>query len=197
MKRIFNIPYKFEITLIMEKEGQPDEEQRLFFRKGKSETFFHLLLKLIAYCYFWDKNKRLIIEPNFKFRKYKPDLISFSPSEIPRRMTQEIDLWIECKKLSIKKLIKLSHNLPHSKIYWFHTQKAFQKILSNIKIKLKLKALKNLKLIGVTSKYNPFKSLAIELGKKNQAWQLQRIEDQLVLTNGFWKEVILFSSINL
>jgi hypothetical protein len=197
MKKKLNIPYQFDITLIMEKRGNHKEERRLYLRKGKNETFLHILFKLLAYCYFWDKEKDLIIEPNFRFRKYKPDLISFKPSEIPNRLEKEVKIWVECKKVALKKLKGLVNSLPHSEIYWFHKETYFQKVLKSSKVKNKLRGLTNLNLIGIKSQKYPIDSLALELGGKNPGWMLKRLDTHLKLTTDILKEIVTFSSIKL
>lgn len=52
MNKNYHIPFYFDITLVMGKEGHPNEEQKLYLRKGASETFLHILIKLLTYCYF-------------------------------------------------------------------------------------------------------------------------------------------------
>ena len=32
------------------------ESRRLILRKGRMESNLHIILKILAYCYFWDKN---------------------------------------------------------------------------------------------------------------------------------------------
>ena len=60
MEKSLNLPYQFDLKIIMEKEDQLSEKQRLYLRKGRSETFLHILIKILAYCYFWEEKESLI-----------------------------------------------------------------------------------------------------------------------------------------
>ncbi|MBD3254167.1 MAG: hypothetical protein GF383_03700 [Candidatus Lokiarchaeota archaeon] len=173
MGEAFNIPYSFSINLIMDSRRIQTEGRTLYLRKGKTETFLHILLKILAYCYFWDEEEQLIIEPDFRYRKFKPDLISFSQSRIPKRLEREIDLWVECKKVSIKKLIKLSRGLPHSRIYWVQEEKMLTRILKTSKLRNKLKKLSNVNLLSIRTHDVSLRPLALELGMQNPTWKLQ------------------------
>ncbi len=142
--------------------------RRIVLRKGRMESKFHIILKILAYCYFWDRN--LIVEPRFRFNRYKPDLISWKKSEIPTKDELIPDLWIECKAVKIKKLIKLSQALPLSTVVWIHFLQPLSRTIKIIQSKKKkYKLASNIQLIGVeTSNKNQ-----ISLGESIDADYLQ------------------------
>jgi len=188
----FNIPYQFEITVTMEKNEKNREIRRLYFRKGHSETFHHILIKFLAYCYFWDEPRELIIEPNFRFKGYKPDLLQLIPSEIPRRMKKDVGIWVECKNVAVKKLLKLAKTLPRSQVYWFHIDHYFERLLANLKMLRKFESHTNLKLIGIDMTNQVYNFLAYQMGVKNLEWFIQRDGEKLKITDRTWKREIEF-----
>jgi len=188
----FNLPYRFEIEVIMEKNGEVEEGQTLYFRKGHSETFHHIFLKFLAYCYFWDEPRELIIEPNYRFKGYKPDLLQLIPSEIPRRLKKEVGIWVECKDVAVKKLLKLAKTLPRSQIYWFHLDHHFERLLANPKTLRNLETHTNIKLIGIDITTQEYDFLANQMGIKNLKWFIQRDGAKLIITDRTWKREIEF-----
>ncbi|TFF94108.1 MAG: hypothetical protein EU543_02065 [Promethearchaeota archaeon] len=176
----------------MEKNKENRESRKLFFRKGHSETFHHLLFKFLAYCYFWDEPRELIIEPNYRFKGYKPDLLQLIPSEIPRRLRKDVGIWVECKDVAIKKLLKLAKTLHRSHIYWFHLDHYFERLLANPKILKKFDSQTNLKLIGIDMTYQEYDFLAYQMGDNNLEWFIQRDEETLIIIDRTWKKEIEF-----
>ncbi|MFO8018772.1 MAG: hypothetical protein R6U96_09065 [Promethearchaeia archaeon] len=188
----FNLPYQFEISIIMEMEDKPNEEQRLYLRKGHSETFHHLLIKILAYCFFWNEPERLIIEPSFRFRGYKPDLLSLVPPANPRKLEQEVGIWVECKNVTLKKLEKLSKALPRSKICWFNLESSFRGLFKSLKQRKKLFSHRNLKLIGIKLEKDVYEFLAYNLGRKNPIWYVSRNLNTFEISNGSWIKNVEF-----
>ena len=137
------------VLLTNTKSDKEQEQEKLFLYKGKTESALHIILKLLAYLYFWPSRKKLIIEPNLKFHKYKPDLISYRDPELPTSTEREIDVWVECKKVHIKKIMKLGRFFPHCDVYWFHKKSYFD----SLEVKFNSRKWKNLppntNLIGV------------------------------------------------
>ncbi|MFO7795643.1 MAG: hypothetical protein ACQERB_01840 [Promethearchaeati archaeon] len=187
-----NLSYQFEIIVTMEKNEENRESRKPFFRKGHSETFHHLLLKFLAYCYFWDEPRELIIEPNYRVEGYKPDLLQLIPSEIPRRLKKDVGIWVECKDVSEKKLLKLAKTLPRGQIYWFHIDHYFERLLSHPKILKKFDSHTNLKLIGIDMTYQEYDFLAYQMGGRNLKWFIQRNEETLIIIDRRWKREIEF-----
>jgi uncharacterized protein YaeQ len=187
-----NIPYQFEMSLIMKKNTLLDEERHLYLRKGRSETFQHILIKILAYIYFWDDAGKFEIEPNFRFKGYKPDLIKLIPSDIPRRLNKEVGLWVECKDVNINKLQRLARNLPNSGIYWFNLASYFRILLNNLKILQKIKQYDNLHLIGIVLQKSDYNFLARELGRNNIEWGVEKNENTLLLYTKNWNKKVEF-----
>lgn len=94
-------------------------------------------------------------------------------------------------------MLDLSKALPHSIIYWFHRKKSFQNILSYSKMKRKISARKNIKLVGIESSPTTLKSFSIKLAEKNQTWILERKNNRLGINNGNWLEYITYSQLQL
>jgi len=44
------------------------ESRRLILQKGRMESKQHIILKILAYCYFWDRN--LVIEPHVRLNRF-------------------------------------------------------------------------------------------------------------------------------
>jgi hypothetical protein len=187
-----NLPYRIKITLIKNNNNEPNEIVDLYLRKGHSETFLHILIKILAYCYFWDNQKRFTIEPNYRFLGYKPDLISFIPSDIPRRLEKEVGIWVECKDVKIKKLKKLASSLPRSKIFWFNIERYFHNLLKSTKIRKQLNKFDNLYLIGITGKAKDIKFLTDTLTKKNLSWVLEIHNNILEISSKTWTRSIKY-----
>lgn len=145
--------------------------RRIILRKGRMESKFHIILKILAYCYFWDRN--LIVEPRFRFNRYKPDLISWKESEIPTKEELIPDLWIECKAVKLKKLIRLSKALPLSTIIWIHFLKPLSRTVKNFQSKKKKYNLaSNLKLIGIETSNNNQVFLGGSIDAKYLQWEV-------------------------
>jgi hypothetical protein len=115
-----SVPLKIKLKLKFSTENGSFNRQSLIVHKAKSESVTHIILKLFAFIYFYKSHQELIIEPRFRFRGFKPDLVAFKNPEIPQEVKPDIDIWIECKKVKISKLKKLARYLPTATIYWFH-----------------------------------------------------------------------------
>ncbi len=172
------ISRKITVTLEREYESREIEVRQLILRKGRSETSLHVVLKLLAYLYFW--NSSLIIEPKFRFRKYKPDLISFRTPEIPVETNFDINQWVECKHVKIEKLIKLGRILPHSDIFWFHKFDILRHNLNNILSKRKWNLTSNIHLIGVKIKRGIWDMLQSSLFVNPPNWKFIRFEKEVI-----------------
>lgn len=132
----------------------------------------HLLVKILALCYFGDDLNAFNIEPSFRFRRYKPDLLKLRGSDVPNQITPEVDTWVECKQVSVDKLVKLARYLPAAEIYWFHTAHHFETLLRDPKHRRPLKKAKNLSLIGIDLTREFSTHLQDELAQKNPHWDV-------------------------
>ncbi|MHA2504213.1 MAG: hypothetical protein ACXAE3_15245 [Candidatus Kariarchaeaceae archaeon] len=122
------------------------EQRRLVLRKGPQETHLHILLKVLAYLFFW--NRDLTIEPSFRHHGYRPDLLAMRPHPDPKIVEDEIDLWVECKQVKLAKLDDLVRycNAP---IYWFHTLRHLKRAVLPRSLK-KFKRLSKVVMIGIS-----------------------------------------------
>ena len=77
-----NVSRKISLQRNLLKTKDLIEIDQLILRKGKQESYLHILIKILAYIYFWDVKKQIIIEPK-SIGRYKSDLISYQDHEIP------------------------------------------------------------------------------------------------------------------
>ncbi|MCM8775142.1 MAG: YaeQ family protein [Candidatus Omnitrophica bacterium] len=80
--------------------------KKLVLVKSELELRTHVVLKLLAYLLFYDP--RLQIETSVDMH-YKPDLVIPGESGIP-------ELWIDCGKIALRKVEKISTKLRASRI---------------------------------------------------------------------------------
>ena len=157
------------------------ESRRLILQKGRMESKQHIILKILAYCYFWERN--LAIEPHFRLNRFKPDLIAWRKSEIPTQENLVPDLWIECKHVKLKKLRKLSRKLPFSQIVWIHSKQSLTRTLKNIQSRKKSIFLSsNVQLIGIETSETNWESLKDSINVKKLHWGvLRHSSDRMVI----------------
>lgn len=135
------IPRKLSLTLLIN-----SVRHKLVLHKGKQETFDHIILKIIAYAYFQDFD--MIVEPRYRFRGYRPDLLVLKDPPNPKSTEKVVDKWVECKHVALEKLDKLVRYLHHANIYWFHFYSKLQQTLSTRNLK-KFPRLSQVVTIGV------------------------------------------------
>ena len=169
-----SIPLKLDIKLENTLNDGTIEYRHLILRKGKLESIYHILLKLLAYIYFLNRDVNLIIEPSFLYRRYKPDLIAFRVPEIPHETEPEVNIWVECKKVKSSKLKKLSRYLPSSEIYWFHTYPTLLKVIKTKKVAFST----NIHLIGIELNHKNRLHLENSLLKQKLVWKILQITDE-------------------
>ncbi|MHA2203659.1 MAG: hypothetical protein ACW991_08210 [Candidatus Hodarchaeales archaeon] len=158
------------------------ESRRIILRKGRMESKLHIILKVLAYCYFWDKN--LIIEPHFRLNRFKPDLISWRKPEIPTKEKLIPELWIECKQVKLKKLKKLSRALPLSQIIWIHSKQSLTRIIRNIQSrKRRYSLVSNVQVIGIETSKSNWEALEESINIKKPQWGINRHSNTLMKIN--------------
>lgn len=158
------------------------ESRRIILRKGRMESKLHIVLKVLAYCYFWERN--LTIEPRFRLKRYKPDLISWRKPEIPTKEELIPDLWIECKHVKLKKLIKLSRVLPLSTIVWIHTMQSLTRTIEKIQSKGdKNQLASNIQLIGIETENKNWKSLEESVNTQLLQWEINELANNSMVIN--------------
>ena len=168
------ISRKLPIKIFWESyETEEGESRRIILQKGRMESKQHIILKILAYCYFWDKD--LVIEPHFRLSRFKPDLIAWRKSEIPTQENLIPDLWIECKHVKLKKLRKLSRILPFSQIVWIHSKQSLSRTLKIIQSKKKNRNLNsNVQMIGIEASEADWESLMDSINVKKLHWGVRR-----------------------
>lgn len=125
------------------------ETVRLYLRKGHSETYTHVLFKVLAYAYFHESGATIGIEPNIRVRGYRPDLVAFRPPAISGRADPELDLWVECKQVGFDKLQKLARYRPHARLVWVHHARYFDRVLASRQARRHHIKLRALHLVGL------------------------------------------------
>ncbi|UCG01801.1 MAG: hypothetical protein JSW11_19620 [Candidatus Heimdallarchaeota archaeon] len=174
---------KLPFRIIWEASTPGEVEYRnLILRKGRMETNLHIALKVLAYCYFWDRN--LTIEPLFRLNRYKPDLIAWRKSEIPTKEKLIPDLWIECKNVKLKKLSKLSRLLPFSEIIWVNSKQLLTRTIKSIQSKKQREILaSNVQLIGIETSKQSWESLEDSINVKKPEWKINRHSNTSMVIN--------------
>ncbi|MFW9904583.1 MAG: hypothetical protein ACFFFH_09645 [Candidatus Thorarchaeota archaeon] len=167
------ISHKLSIKIFWESYVTEEVElRRLILQKGRMESKQHIILKILAFCYFWDRN--LVIEPHFRLNRFKPDLIAWRNSEIPTQEKQVPDLWIECKHVKLKKLRKLSRMLPFSRIVWINSKQSLARTLKNIQTKKSMYLCSNVQLIGILTSEANWALLKDSINLKKLHWRVNR-----------------------
>lgn len=103
-----------------------------------------------------------------RVRGFRPDLVSYRPSEIPSEVEPEVDLWIECKKVKISKLKTLAQYLPFSQIYWFHLDHMLRKK------RIDLEGLSEIEIIGVNITKRDLAILENSLITQSPIWNVKQ-----------------------
>jgi len=101
-----NIPLnlKFNIT-------KGAEKKLIILRKTHDENLNHIILKFLAYIFFFDDNLQIEIDAP---QHYKPDLVKFD-----EKLTWKVVKWIECGVVDLKKILKISKHNRQAEIYIF------------------------------------------------------------------------------
>ncbi|MFX0207029.1 MAG: hypothetical protein ACFFDT_13660, partial [Candidatus Hodarchaeota archaeon] len=157
------------------------ESRRIILKKGRMESKLHIILKILAYCYFWDKN--LVIEPLTRVNRFRPDLIAWTKSEIPTEEKPIPDLWIECKQVKLKKLEKLSRLLPFTQIIWINSKQSLNRTLNNLHSRRKKIFPSNVQMIGIMTSKDNWESLIESINPKKPQWRVNRHSKELLVIN--------------
>ncbi|MHA2327677.1 MAG: hypothetical protein ACXACR_04085 [Candidatus Hodarchaeales archaeon] len=155
------------------------ESRRIILRKGRMESKLHIILKVLAYCYFWER--KLVVEPRYRVNRYRPDLIAWGKSEIPTKEERTPNLWIECKHVKIKKLIKLSRALPFSDVVWIHLVRPLTRTIEAIQSRHRLAS--NVHLIGIETSNRNWESLEESINIKQPHWRIIKHTNYLMVIN--------------
>ncbi|MFX0174415.1 MAG: hypothetical protein ACFE9L_21260 [Candidatus Hodarchaeota archaeon] len=145
------------------------ELRKLILRQKQFESTLHIILKVLSYIYFWDKE--LIIEPNFRYRNYRPDLIVWRKGEISSEDLVP-DLWIECKRVKLSKIFKLARGLTRTMIVWIHKLHSLEKVLKSVQRKQKYKPPVNVQLIGINASAHTWNYLSESFSLKLPHWRI-------------------------
>lgn len=156
---------KRKISLSIEFRGQT---RRLILRKRNVESWLHILCKVLAYVYFWEDD--LLIEPNFEFHGYTPDLLRLDRPVNPKQIEDEIGIWVECKTVKLKKMADLVR-YSDAKIFWFHLKSYFERLFRT-RAYQKYKRIRNVINIGID-------------------WDTQKISAKTLLNTPQWRIVAM------
>lgn len=100
---------KYSFTLRSEDRRRP-LPSKLIIGRQELETVQHVILKLLAYCYFF--RERLQIQPDLA-----NDNIPFVPDLAQLDYELRPVLWIECADCGVNKLNKLAVKVPEAEIW--------------------------------------------------------------------------------
>jgi hypothetical protein len=189
LSRAFTIKFAYS-----GRDSKHTEIRKLVLRKGYMESSQHIILKLIGYIYFWKEN--LLLEPSFRFHRYRPDLVNFQQSEIPSENKMIPKLWVECKQVKIKKLIRLGKMLPYSKIVWISKYYSLNKAIKAIRNKKKIQLPLNVHPIGVKLSIQDESDLSKSFTNKPIKWNIIRKNESNLLISVNSAEIIHLNLVN-
>ncbi|MFQ5981448.1 MAG: hypothetical protein ACE5OZ_25170 [Candidatus Heimdallarchaeota archaeon] len=138
--------------------GQIQGKKRIHITKSQNESGTHILLKVLAYVWFFERNP--VIEPRLNYR-YRPDVATFSLSDVAdedrlckkapfTNDAMRIDEWVECKKTAPKKIQRILRSLNDCSFSLFHMHSAlegYKRVLGRV---LKQEELSRVQLFGIT-----------------------------------------------
>jgi len=84
----------------------PKVEEKLILVKSDGELRAHVVMKLLAYLLFYDSRLKVEVSADMH---YKPDLLIPGDHGIP-------ELWIDCGKVAVRKVEKLTTKLKNTRI---------------------------------------------------------------------------------
>lgn len=90
-------------TFTIKQQGS-DDSSKFVVEKAPSEVEWHIALKLLGYVLFFDRKPR--IEEDVDYH-YRPDLFA-------RDDTGQLNLWIDCGNIAIKKIDKVATKMGKS-----------------------------------------------------------------------------------
>lgn len=153
------------------------------FSKGYYETREHVILKLVAYIYF-DRIPKIESKTEKRY-KYKPDLVVDNEGRT--------SLWVECGKVSIKKLKRLRHDFKNSRIHVFrHDRHSAESLIAQL-----TKKSKNMSGINLISFEKDFiAEIARRIRKVNEISYKKYEKHLYICINGedISSDIFLFSS---
>jgi len=173
------LPLKISLKISFKEGHKSLDSRKIILHKKLKESKLHIVLKVLSYLYFWEK--RLVLEPTIRFRKYRPDLIALKKGELPHLNDLTPEIWIECKKVKIKKLITLGRYLSSCQIIWFHKMEFLNQIKRYSLIKKKYKLPANVQLIGVKISSLTWNYLLENIPKKQQILVVTRLNQNNML----------------
>lgn len=97
----------FTFQVELQQNYQTQARQKIVLGRIEYETEEHVLLKFLAWCLFY--HPRLAIEKKVE-EEFEPDLVI-------QDYDQTVRLWIECGRVSLHKLGKLTKRYPEARIY--------------------------------------------------------------------------------
>lgn len=161
------------------------ETRRLILRKSNDETWLHILIKILAYIFFWEDS--LLIEPDFHYRGYKPDLLRMDPGSNPKQIGDIPGLWVECKNVKLQKLDDLVR-YTNSSVYWFHLDNYLDRVLTSRNYQ-KYPRLEFITTVGIASVH--LSSLKEELSYGKLQWMIEELESGIKIYTGPYEDSIL------
>lgn len=167
------LPLKITLKIKYKEKSKSIDFRRVILHKKLNESKLHIVLKILAYLYFWEK--KLIIEPSYRFRGYRPDLIVLKRGELPHNNNLTPEYWIECKKAKYKKMVALGRYLSTCQIFWFHKMEILQQMTEIVLQKKKNKLPSNVQLIGARISPLQWNYLVENINKKQQGLEVTRI----------------------
>lgn len=138
--------------------GQIQRKKRIHLTKSENESGAHIILKVLAYVWFFERDP--VIEPKLNYR-YRPDVAIFSSNNVANEdwlckkttyttEAMRIDEWVECKKTAPKKIQRILRSLSDCSLSLFHMKSALEGYKRALGRLLKPEELFRVQLFGIS-----------------------------------------------
>ncbi len=144
----------------------PKVRRKLILVKNDSEGREHVVLKLLAYCLFYDE--RLRVEPDLGMH-YRPDLAIQGEHDVP-------EVWIDCGQIALEKAEKLSRKLRATRLIFI---KESVQELTRFKATLDKKVEYANRIEYLAFDSGVIEQIALQLSRSNE-WTLYDIDENTI-----------------
>lgn len=161
LNAVFLVIEKFSFDIV-----SPKVRRKLILVKNDSEGREHVVLKLLAYCLFYDE--RLRVEPDLGMH-YRPDLAVQGEHDVP-------EVWIDCGQIGLEKAEKLSRKLRSTRLVFI---KESVQELTRFKATMDKKVEYANRIEYLAFDSGVIEQIAAQLGRSNE-WTLYDIDENTI-----------------
>lgn len=147
----------FTFQVELQHNYQPKMQGKIVTGQIEYETLEHVLLKFLAWCVFY--------HPQLAIEKKIDD--SFEPDLVVQDYDGTVRIWIECGKVSLHKLNKLTKRYPSARIYVLLASERDAKMMAD-QIRRKVDKPGSIRLVAFTQ--DILGTFLPTLASKNEVW---------------------------